>query len=141
MLARLLAVATCLSVCLSVCVSVCLSQVGVLTKRMNESSWFWEGNFLPPILHCVLRKFGYLQNKDTSPTGTLSQTPDLEISPLHTDRRNVLSTKLDKDGRRSAKLIIHPSSDCRPLVYHTNHQALYTARFRRAGLLATTDTC
>jgi len=34
MLARLLAMALCPSV------SVCLSQVGVLSKRMNESSWF-----------------------------------------------------------------------------------------------------
>jgi len=34
-----------------------------------------------------------------------------------------------------------PNSDSRPLVYHTNHSALSTARFRRAGLLATADTC
>ena len=48
-----------MSVRLFVC--ACLSQVGVLSKRMNESSWFWHGSFLPPILHCVNRKFGYLQ--------------------------------------------------------------------------------
>ena len=30
---------------------------------------------------------------------------------------------------------------CRPLVHHTNHQALSTARFRRACLLATADSC
>jgi len=52
------------SVC--VCLSVCLSQVGVLSKGLNESSWFWRGCFLPSILHCVKRKFGYLQNKGTS---------------------------------------------------------------------------
>jgi len=33
------------------------------------------------------------------------------------------------------------SSDARPLVYHSNHQALSTARFCRAGQLATADTC
>ena len=56
--------------------SVCLSQVDVLWKRMNESSWF--DRFLPPILHCVKRKFGYLQNKGTS-LELLFQTPDLKI--------------------------------------------------------------
>ena len=34
---------------------------------MNESSWvFWHVSFLPPVLHCAKRKFGYLQNKGTS---------------------------------------------------------------------------
>jgi len=66
------------------------------------------------------------------------------------DLRNVLLTLLEKGGcsehdklnrRRSTKLTIPPSSDARPLVYHSNHQALSRARFRRAGQLATTDTC
>ena len=47
-------------------VSVCPSQVGVLSKRLNESSCFLHVSFLPPILHCIKRKFGYLQNKGTS---------------------------------------------------------------------------
>ena len=34
-----------------------------------------------------------------------------------------------------------PSFDSRPLVYHSNHQVLSTVRFRRTGLLATSDTC
>jgi len=34
-----------------------------------------------------------------------------------------------------------PSSDARPLVYHSNDQALSTPKFRRAGQLATADTC
>ena len=42
-------------------VSVCPSQVGVLLKRLNESSWFWHVSFLLPVLHCIKRKFGYLQ--------------------------------------------------------------------------------
>jgi len=46
--------------------SVCPSQVGVLSKRLNESSWFWRVSFLPPVLHCVKRKFGYLQKKGSS---------------------------------------------------------------------------
>ena len=45
-------IALCPSVCLSV--SVCLSQVGVLSKRMNESSWFLTRELpstLPLLLH------------------------------------------------------------------------------------------
>jgi len=40
--------------------SVCLSQVGVLSKWLNESYCFLHGRFLRPILHSV-RKFRYLQ--------------------------------------------------------------------------------
>jgi len=43
-------------------VRVCLSQVGVLSKRMNDPSWvFLHGGFFGPILHYVVRKFRYLQ--------------------------------------------------------------------------------
>ena len=72
LLARV-AMATCLSESVSVCMSVCLPQVGVLPKRLNESGLLWYGSFLPPILHCVKRKFGYLQNE-----GTFPRTPDLD---------------------------------------------------------------
>jgi len=97
------------------------------------------------ILLCVKRTFGYIQNKGTSP-GTLSQTPDLKISHRHIDRQTCYRqggrSERDKlDRRRSAKLTIPPSSDSRPLVYHSNHQALSIARFRRTDLLATADTC
>ena len=73
-LARVLAMALCLSV--SVC--VCLSQVGVLLKRINKSGWFWHGSFLRPILHCIIRKFGYLRKIRVTPSGTLLTTPDFE---------------------------------------------------------------
>jgi len=46
---------------MALCLSVRLSQIGVLVKRLNESSWFWHVSFLPPVLHCVKRKFGNLQ--------------------------------------------------------------------------------
>jgi len=55
------AVVHCQSVRLSVCSSVCPSQAGVVWKRLDESSWFLAWGFLPPIPHCVIRKFGYLQ--------------------------------------------------------------------------------
>ena len=41
-----------------VCLSVCLSQVGVLSKRMDEWSWvFFHWSFLPLIVRCVKWKF------------------------------------------------------------------------------------
>jgi len=52
-------------------------------------------------------------------------------------RRRSERDKLDR--RRSTKLTVPPSSDARPLVYHSDRQALSTARFRRAGRLATAD--
>ena len=52
MLARLLAMALCLS--------VTTSQVGVLSKGMNGLVWFLAWRFLRTIIHCVLRKFRYL---------------------------------------------------------------------------------
>ena len=32
------------------------------TTAGDETSWFWHRSFFPPIPHCVIRKFGYLQN-------------------------------------------------------------------------------
>ena len=57
-----------------------LSQVGVLSKWLNESSWFWHGIFFPSILHCVKRKFWYLHSLKIKVlySGTLSQTLVLE---------------------------------------------------------------
>ena len=42
-------------------VRLCLSQVGVLSKGWTNRAGFWHVSFLPPVLHCVKRKFGYLQ--------------------------------------------------------------------------------
>ena len=38
------------------CRSVRPSQVGIRSKRLDESSWFWHGGFFPLVLHCVMRK-------------------------------------------------------------------------------------
>ena len=45
-------------------VCVC-HKSGLSSKLLNESSWFWHGSFLSPIL-CCYKEFGYLQNKGTS---------------------------------------------------------------------------
>ena len=48
-------------------VSVCLSQVGVLLKRMDELGLFWHRSFFRHILHCDVRKLGYLQKQGYFP--------------------------------------------------------------------------
>ena len=45
----------------SVRLSVRPSQAGIVSKRLERSSCFGRGVFRPPIPHCVIRKFGYLQ--------------------------------------------------------------------------------
>ena len=44
-------------VCLSVCLSVSHKPVLCLNDWTNRAG-FWHDGFLPPIPHCVLRKFG-----------------------------------------------------------------------------------
>ena len=68
MLARVLA--------MSLCPSLCLSQVGVLSKRMNESSWFlvWQ----LPSTYTMLKGNSGISKIRVLPSGNLSLTPDLE---------------------------------------------------------------
>jgi len=46
-------------------VCVCHKLVFYRNGWTNRTG-FWHVSFLPPVLHCVKRKFGYLQNKGTS---------------------------------------------------------------------------
>jgi len=106
---------------------------------------FWHVSFLPAVLHCVKKKFGYLQNRGTSFRNFVpnSDLGGILLRYSYLDRRNVLSTWHDKDGRSECdKLdLVDSTSDARPLFCDSNHQALSTAQFRLAGLLATADTC
>ena len=70
----------------SVCVCVRLSQVGVLLKRLNESSWFLDVSFLSSVLHCVERKFGYLQKQGHLPLELFPKLRTYKISPRYIDR-------------------------------------------------------
>ena len=70
-------------------VSVCPSQVGILSKRLGESSWFWHGGFLPLIPHSDLRKFGCLQNYGTSLRNFM---PNSVLRKFHQDKSIALST-------------------------------------------------
>jgi len=71
------AVVVSLSVWLSVRSSVRHKPVLYRNDWTNRAG-FWYGGFLPPIPHCALKTFGYLQKLGYFPSGTLSQTPDLE---------------------------------------------------------------
>jgi len=45
---------------LYVCPSVRPSQAGIVSKLQDDSNWVWNGGFLTPIVHCIIKIFGYL---------------------------------------------------------------------------------
>ena len=51
--------------CVSPSVCVCHKSAFHRNSWTNRAA-FWHVSFLPPVLHCVKRKFGYLKNKGTS---------------------------------------------------------------------------
>jgi len=81
-----------------VCVCVCLSQVDVLSKRMNESSWFlaWE-------LHSTLcYKEIHIPSKiRVLPSGFLLQTLDLEnFATEYRSSKRVINLALERQTLR-----------------------------------------
>jgi len=86
MLARVLAKAPCLAVCLAVTSRSSIER----TERM-ELVVGMEAFFLP-VLHCVERKFGYLQKQGYFLLELCPKFRTWKISRWHIDRRNVLST-------------------------------------------------
>ena len=79
---------------------------------------FWYRGFLPSILHCVIRKFGYSKNKGTSPLpGNLSKMLDLEF---HQGSRSHVSA-LDKS-------IGMTTMDCFSHVAQVRHTAWHVGR-------------
>ena len=134
MLTRVPAVTLCLSVSLTFCGKVpawrlfstsptlCFEeiQVGPIYKNNGTSLW----NFF---LNLGFRKFR--QDKSI-----------VEMCYTQLDKSG--RSERDKlDCRWSTKLTVPPSSDGRLLVYHSDRQTLFTARFRRAGLSTIADTC
>jgi len=88
------AVVVCLSVCLSLRPSVCHKPTLCRNDWTNRAG-FWHGGFLPPILHCVIRKFGISKNKGTSLSIFI---PNSGLRKVRGGKLIVLSTKL-VDGR------------------------------------------
>ena len=71
------------SVCLSVRPPVRPSQAGIISKRLDESSWFWHGRFLPCLPYGNL---GISKNWGTSLWNFVSNSELSEISPWKVDR-------------------------------------------------------
>jgi len=100
------------------------SQYSVETAERIELV-FWHGSFLPPILHCVKRKFGDLQEVRVLSCGKNS---DLEnFASAYQSLKCVIDlaqqggrSERDKlDHRQSTKLAILLSSDGQPLWFIT----------------------
>jgi len=120
MLPRVLAIARCHSVCLSV--RLCLSVISRCSIKRNERiNLFLAWRLFSTSLTRCFKEIQISTKIRVIPAGTFSPT-------------------LSLDSRWSTKLIIPQSSDARP-VYRRDRQALSTARFCRAGQLATADTC
>ena len=85
-----------------------------MDERTNRAS-FWHGSFLRPILHCVCKETRALPAEIRAlPSGTLSGTLDLEISPRQVDRVT------SKTHRRSRLLTTLATVDASPrLDAHT----------------------
>ena len=95
----------------AVLLSVCLSHVGVLSKRLRGASWFcWHKNFLQPILHYVMGKFGYLQKVRILPLCNFVSDSELEKF-LH--GKSIVATCCQLSST---------TCDGRRLVYHTDRQ-------------------
>jgi len=132
-------------------VSVCvrLPQVGVLSKRMNESSWFRHVSFFPPVLHCVKRKFGYLQNKGTSLRNFVLNSGHrkfrhgisivetcYQLSSRKVDAHSVINWAVV--GQLSRQYLRAPTPDHYSLS-HRSSSTVYST-ICRTGQLATADT-
>jgi len=69
------AVVVCPSVC---CLSFCPSQAGVVSKRLDESSWVFFGMEASFHLSFTCKEISVSSKISVLPSGTSSQTPDIE---------------------------------------------------------------
>jgi len=103
--------------------SVRLPQAGIVSKRLDESSWFWHVGFLPLIQHCVISKYSYLQKLGNYP---LRLCPNSGLNKFLRGKSIALSTKLVVvDGRacwrhlydnRRVVAVYYKSINCNPLT-------------------------
>jgi len=61
-----------------VCLCLSVTSRGILSKRMNESSWFWALELPSTRPTLCSKKIRVSPKIRVLPSGTLSQTPDLE---------------------------------------------------------------
>ena len=116
MLARVLAMALCLSV-----TSLCS------IKRMNGLIWFWGMEAFLVLSTPRFKEIQVSTEISVLPSGTFSQTPDLEtVATAYRSSKRVINLARDRlrrsdrdklDSRRSTKLTVPTSSDARPLQF------------------------
>jgi len=101
----------------SVCMSVCLSQAGIVSKRLEGSSWFLACRLpsICPTLFC--EEVRIPTKKRVLPSGTFSKLRTMKISPRQVDR------VVNKTRRRS-NLLTTPIrlSTSRGCLLHVGHQ-------------------
>ena len=132
--------------------SLSLSQVGVLSKRLHRSSWFfvwWLLSTYPS--YSVLQRnsgiyktVGLLSSKSVRNSGlfaTIGRSSKYVIN--YTVARQMWTPRAWWTLLSSVNKVDKTSQLWRSttVVYHSDGQALSAARFRRAVLLATADTC
>jgi len=131
MLARVLAMALCLSVCVRLSVT---SRSSIETDERIELFLARELPSTHPTL--CSEEIRVSSKTRVLPSGTLSQTLDFKKLLRYIDRRNVLSTSLEKGGRserdkldrRRSTLAIPPSSNARLLVCYSSVYSTISSR-------------
>ena len=118
---------------LTVSMSVCHKWV-FYRNGWTDGAGFWHRGFLRPDVHSVLRKFMYLQYKGTF----LCNFENLTTAYRSSRRVINLAGQMYVDAQSVMNWTVvgqlnDNTSDGRPLVCHSDCQALSTARFRRAG--------
>ena len=114
----------CLSVRLSVCLSVCLSQVGVLSKRMDESICFFGRKDLLTYPTLNSTKVRYLQKLGHFPPELCPRNSGLRKFRRGISWHQLSSTIVDAGSVINWTAVADSACDARPLVYHSDRQAL-----------------
>ena len=132
-------------------VSVCLSQVGVLSKGMFGLISFFARRLLSTSPTLWFKEIQISTKIKVLHSGTFSQAPDFRkfrhcisiVERAINLARERWTLRAWSTGPSSVNLINNTSELRRSttLVYRRDRQALSTARFCRAGQLATAGTC
>ena len=93
---------------MALCPSVCLSQVGIVYRNgWTDQTRFSRAGYNRLIPHCVIREFGYLQNKGTFLSNTVPNSGPGKIPPRHIDRRKRCQLSSTDDRRQFITLSVH----------------------------------
>ena len=76
-----------------------ISRCSVKNGWMHNWASFWHRSFLSPVLHCVQKKFRICSKIMVLPSGTLSQTPDIENFALACQSVRLVISLAQQSGR------------------------------------------